>query len=146
MRELYIGGMAQGKLEYVCRTKRTVGVETAVVDCAEWVSERGIQNIQKGLTLKMAIDQETSIPVFYQFHLWVRNLVFSGENADQAFDHFLDQYPEWIIVSDEVGNGIVPLEKSEREYRECLGRILIRAAKQADRVERILCGLGQRIK
>ena len=50
------------------------------------------------------------------------------------------------IICDEVGNGIVPMDAFEREYRERLGRFLIEVAKRADRVERIMCGIGQRIK
>ena len=54
--------------------------------------------------------------------------------------------PEIAIICDEVGNGIVPMDAFEREYRERLGRFLIEVAKRADRVERIMCGIGQRIK
>lgn len=38
------------------------------------------------------------------------------------------------------------MDAFEREYRERLGRFLIEVAKRADRVERIMCGIGQRIK
>ncbi|MBP6421033.1 MAG: bifunctional adenosylcobinamide kinase/adenosylcobinamide-phosphate guanylyltransferase, partial [Agathobacter sp.] len=42
--------------------------------------------------------------------------------------------------------GIVPLDSFEREYRERLGRLLCEIAAKAERVERIVCGIGQRIK
>ena len=45
---------------------------------------------------------------------------------------YLEKHPDTVIICDEVGNGIVPLDSFEREYRE--------------RVERIVCGIGQRIK
>jgi adenosyl cobinamide kinase/adenosyl cobinamide phosphate guanylyltransferase len=38
------------------------------------------------------------------------------------------------------------MDAFEREYRERLGRILITIAAKADRVERVICGIGQRIK
>ena len=41
---------------------------------------------------------------------------------------------------------IVPLDSFEREYRERLGRLLCEIAAKAERVERIVCGIGQRIK
>ena len=46
----------------------------------------------------------------------------------------------------EIGSGIVPLEKEDRIYRETVGRMLCRAVKKADRVERIACGIGQCLK
>lgn len=51
-----------------------------------------------------------------------------------------------IVICDELGNGIVPIKKQERIWREQTGRLMIELAKQAERVERILCGLGQRLK
>ena len=59
---------------------------------------------------------------------------------------FIDKNPECILICDEVGNGIVPMDPFERRYREEVGRILIKVAQRASRVERVTCGLGQRIK
>ena len=59
---------------------------------------------------------------------------------------YIDKNPDCILICDEIGNGIVPIDRFEREYREQVGRILIEVAKRADRVERITCGIGQRIK
>lgn len=50
------------------------------------------------------------------------------------------------IVCDEVGCGIVPMDKFEREYREVVGRICTMIAKQADTVIRIYCGIATTIK
>ena len=59
---------------------------------------------------------------------------------------FLERYGECAIICDEIGNGIVPGDRFEREYRERTGRILIDLAARAERVERVICGIGQRIK
>ncbi len=150
MREVYIGGVAQGKLSYVRRVKSEEKTEIKVVDCAEWQTAEAMGQAswanETAREAGTASGTEAPLLVFYHFHLWVRHMIFAGADAEQAFGQFLAQYPDWVIVSDEVGNGIVPMEKEERAYRECLGRILIEAAKQADRVERVMCGLGQRIK
>ena len=59
----------------------------------------------------------------------------------------IDQRHEKVcFICDEIGNGIVPIEKVERDYREVTGRILTELAEQAETVVRILCGLGQCIK
>ena len=62
------------------------------------------------------------------------------------YDKYLEKHPDTVIICDEVGNGIVPLDSFEREYRERLGRLLCEIAAKAERVERIVCGIGQRIK
>ena len=59
---------------------------------------------------------------------------------------YLEKHPDTVIICDEVGSGIVPLDSFEREYRERLGRLLCEIAAKAERVERIVCGIGQRIK
>ena len=51
-----------------------------------------------------------------------------------------------ILICDEVGSGIVPLERKDRIYREAVGRVLCAAVAKSDRVERILCGIGQCLK
>ena len=58
----------------------------------------------------------------------------------------VDREPEIVIVCDEIGNGIVPIEKEERLYREETGRIQIALAKRAEKVFRVTCGLEQQIK
>lgn len=51
-----------------------------------------------------------------------------------------------VIHIQEMGCGIVPIEKSDREYRELVGRISCLFAKQADEVYRVICGIPQKIK
>ena len=50
------------------------------------------------------------------------------------------------MVSDEIGLGVVPLDPFERLWREETGRALCVLAERAQRVERICCGLGMRLK
>ena len=59
---------------------------------------------------------------------------------------FLQKEPDCILISDEIGNGIVPIDAFERQYREKTGRILIEAAKKADKVVRVICGVRQILK
>lgn len=79
-------------------------------------------------------------------HIWIKKLIKDGENAEAVVMDFIDKNPECILICDEVGNGIVPMDPFERRYREEVGRILIKVAQRASRVERVTCGLGQRIK
>ena len=70
----------------------------------------------------------------------------SEQDAEKEVMDYIEKNPDAIIICDEVGNGIVPVDQFERTYREQVGRILIEVAKKAERVERVTCGLGQRIK
>ena len=71
--------------------------------------------------------------------------VLAGELSLPAED-FISKYNNLIIISDEIGNGIVPIDSFERDYRERTGRLLIELAKDADKVTRVFCGIGQVIK
>lgn len=79
-------------------------------------------------------------------HIWIKKLIKDGEDAESVVMEYIDKHPDCILICDEVGNGIVPLDPFERNYREQVGRILIKVAERANRVERVTCGLGQRIK
>ncbi len=56
------------------------------------------------------------------------------------FDAVKDQD---VILCDEVGCGIVPIERKERDYRETVGRLCCMLAGRADTVIRVTCGIGQ---
>ena len=68
------------------------------------------------------------------------------ESWYQKTQEWICQYPDLCLICDEVGMGIVPMEKWERIYREVVGHICIRLAKEADSVERIVGGISLRIK
>ena len=54
--------------------------------------------------------------------------------------------PELILICDEVGCGVVPVDPSQRARREKVGRLCCRLAKRAERVERIFCGMPMTLK
>ncbi|WMC93308.1 bifunctional adenosylcobinamide kinase/adenosylcobinamide-phosphate guanylyltransferase [Kineothrix sp. MB12-C1] len=126
--ELYIGGYAQGKLAYVLR--RT-GYRI------EDVMDGGKEEIQY---------EQGNKKVINNFHEWFRRTIQKEEMPEEMVERMLAEHPDMIIIGNEIGNGIVPMDEVEREYRERLGRCLCEIAGKADKVERIICGLGQRIK
>ena len=139
--ELYIGGFAQGKLEYVkCRcneNQKTENFFVKVIDCADAHYK------------KMLLETECDILILNHLHLWVRDLLDEGmeeEKIQTTILSWIKSNPDAIVICDELGNGIVPIKRQERVWREQTGRLMIELAKQAERVERILCGLGQRLK
>lgn len=126
--KLIIGGYAQGKLNYVLQNN---ALEPCTVLDGEIPDELKVQG--KRLILN-------------HFHEWVRSRLEQGQNPEMEIVLFLERYPDSIIICDEIGNGIVPVEAFERAYREHTGRILIKLADRADEVVRIICGIGQKIK
>lgn len=51
-----------------------------------------------------------------------------------------------VIITDELGCGLVPVDAFERNYREQHGRVCCELAKKAECVIRVLCGIGTQIK
>ena len=51
-----------------------------------------------------------------------------------------------IVIATEVGGGLIPLERDQREKRERAGRLACLLAERADTVIRVCCGLPQLIK
>lgn len=152
--ELYIGGFAQGKLEYVQNKKAEEAISIAmVIDCAQSDYQKTLQSIDNKIKNENAdvnnIANVNDIVIINHLHLWVKGLLREGMEESEVQSTILSwvaTHPNTILICDELGNGIVPLEKMERIWREQTGRLMIELAKQAERVERILCGLGQRLK
>ena len=97
--------------------------------------------------VKQNMCPETGDPVILNdLHLLVRDCLSEGRCPEEEITDFLKEHPDCIVICDEIGNGIVPPDAFEREYRERTGRILMELAKQAEEVVRVICGIGQKIK
>lgn len=79
------------------------------------------------------------------FHRFLGRLMEQGADTDAYVGRILGDLPD-IITMDEVGCGIVPLERRDRDYREAVGRAGQRMAARADRVFRVMCGIPVQIK
>lgn len=124
--ELYVGGSHQGKLSYVMAKKGITEVK-AFADGAACSSEEALH---KGRINRL--------------HLLLGRM--DRQEAEAFITSFLSEREDGIVICDEVGMGIVPIEKQDREYRELVGRCLCRLAERATVMERIICGIGMRIK
>lgn len=51
-----------------------------------------------------------------------------------------------VVICNEVGMGVVPLDRGERSWRELVGRTCTTLANRADRVVRMVCGIPTVIK
>ena len=80
------------------------------------------------------------------FHLLVRDLMAAGRDPQQFTEKLIRENPGAIIICDEVGMGIVPMDKTAANLREAVGRCLCLIARESDHVSRIVAGMEMRIK
>ena len=80
------------------------------------------------------------------YHLKVREQLKEGKDIFKEAERLLSENDKIVITSDELGCGIVPVDAFEREYREKNGRINCFLAERAERVIRVICGIGVKIK
>ena len=66
------------------------------------------------------------------------------ETAEEA-EKYLSGKDKLVIISDEIGYGLVPIDAFERKYREEAGRVNCFFARKAEQVIRVVCGIGTRI-
>lgn len=81
-----------------------------------------------------------------KYHEVIRRQMQEGKNPLLEVRKLLEMGENLVIISDEVGYGLVPMEKEERQYRECVGRVNCFLAGQAEQVIRVVCGIGSVIK
>lgn len=51
-----------------------------------------------------------------------------------------------VVVCREVGCGVVPMDRGDRDWREAVGRLCCALALEAEAVYRLQCGLAMRLK
>lgn len=122
---LVVGGAFQGKTAYAC--------EKFHIDKSEIINGSNC-----------AFEDLYSARLIYHFHTYVKRLLL--EKKEFSLEILKERNPELIVVTNELGCGIVPMEAFDRMYREKTGRICCELAKEAREVHRVICGLGMVLK
>ncbi|MDO5390627.1 MAG: bifunctional adenosylcobinamide kinase/adenosylcobinamide-phosphate guanylyltransferase [Eubacteriales bacterium] len=123
--ELIIGGAFQGKLNYA----RELYPDVVWVDA-------------KSCTL----EEMCQIPGIFNLHLFIKKQIMEGKDISGLPDILEEKNPNMIIISNEVGYGVVPVSAFDRVYRENVGRICTKLAAKSSKVTRVVCGIGTVIK
>ncbi|MBO7729418.1 MAG: bifunctional adenosylcobinamide kinase/adenosylcobinamide-phosphate guanylyltransferase [Lachnospiraceae bacterium] len=76
----------------------------------------------------------------------IKEIVKKDGDAQEFAKKLLLENPDVVIVANEIGFGIHPLERRDRRWREQTGRALCILAEGAESVTRVYCGIGQKIK
>lgn len=124
---LIIGGEAQGKLDFAVEN---YSIKTDEIANGE----------------ELDIYETENFRCINSFHLFVKKLLENGKNPVDFTKEILKKNPDVIIIMNEIGSGIIPIEKSERVWREYVGRVGCFLAERAETVDRIICGIVIRIK
>ena len=122
---LVFGGAYNGKLEYV-KAKYNIKDEEIF-----FCSEKELNYSKK---------------VICGLHKFIYAIGKYGENPLDILKENIKELEDKIIICDEISSGIVPLEKSNRIWREDTGRCLQYLTKNSCMVVRIFCGLEMVLK
>ena len=123
--ELIIGGAFQGKTDYAKKGHPSLNWKEAGSMCEEeLLSAEGILNFQE----------------------YIKKEIREGRNPGNVGELLLKKNYGAVVVSEEVGYGLVPVDAFEREYREAVGRICTKLASGSHKVTRVICGIGTVIK
>lgn len=153
--EVYFGGAFQGKLEYVLEKKGCLKVADGAGCSLKDIKEAQVLNhlhlYIKRLTYKEGAAYNTTVDDTITADTTADDTITADTTAKtmsaaEIINDIYEANPDIILICDEVGGGIVPLKKEDRIYRETVGRALCCAVKKSDRVERVMCGIGQCLK
>ena len=83
-----------------------------------------------------------ALPLVENLHVRVREELTAGHDPMAL----LDTMRGCAITCDEVGCGVIPIDRADEAYREAVGRLCCAIAAEADAVIRVIAGIPQYIK
>lgn len=95
---------------------------------------------------EMTLEDFTQCEGVAAFHEFIRKEMKNGRDVQGLAEQIIEKNPEVILISDEVGYGVVPIDAFDRAYREQVGRICTKLAAYSEQVVRVVCGIGTVIK
>ena len=125
--KLIIGGAFQGKKEYV-------------------KEQFSLSNEQMTDGKDAEYEEIFQCACLYHFHEWVKKGLEKGWDFENLAEKIQEKNPDLIVISNELGYGVVPINAFDRKYREGTGRLCTQLAAKSGQVIRVVCGLGTVIK
>lgn len=122
---LYFGGAYNGKLEYV-KEKYNL-TDKDIFYCNK-------DNIDFNKKVISGLD---------------KFILFNALNGNESLEYIknnIENLRDKIIICDEISNGIVPIKKEERFWREEVGKVLRYLVSNSDEVYKIFFGIPKRLK
>ena len=121
---LVIGGAYQGKLDYVKKEYN--------------LSDEDVFSYEEGKSI------ETDRKVIYGLEKYSLSCVKEGLLPEEEIRK--TDLEDKIVIVNDISCGIVPMDKTERAWREGNGRMVTALALKAEIVIRVFCGIPCRLK
>lgn len=111
----------------------------------------GWLDVEAPLELAQALQEAPEGPVLVDcLTLWLSNLMFAERDIEAQTEALgaalAARGGEIVLVTNEVGQGIVPENALARRFRDAQGRLNQRVAQMADEVRLAVCGYTLRVK
>ena len=87
-------------------------------------------------------DSVLTAKAVYGFHIFIKKMMADGKDIVSVIDEISEKNHDITIISTEIGYGVVPMDKGDREWRETVGRTCCYIAKKADEVVRLYAEWG----
>lgn len=126
---LIFGGAYNGKLSFVKEKFN--------------ITEDDIYTINDELN---SIDIDFTKSVINKFHKFIYKLSLKGIDATEYMIKNKELFKDKIIICDDISQGIVPLKKEDRMWRENTGKCLQYISKTSKTVYRVFCGIATVLK
>jgi len=161
-----LGGAASGKSRTAAALAARSGLPVTVIATAEALDEEMVVRIarhrrdrpdewaviEEPLDLAGAVERARGVAIVDCLTLWVSNLLGYELGEDEIFERAAvaskacaGREEPTIVVSNEVGSGIVPMNPLARRYRDVLGRVNAMFADDADVVALMVAGRAVRL-
>lgn len=124
---LIFGGAYQGKQDYALET-----YGLSVKDVYQCDLESMVINFDK--------------KVIANLERFILACIKEEVSAKECLEDNIEKLRDKIIICDDISQGVVPVDKTERAWREMTGRTMTYLGQEADEVIRVFCGIGTRVK
>jgi adenosylcobinamide kinase/adenosylcobinamide-phosphate guanylyltransferase len=164
------GGASSGKSQYALELLRNrddvTFVATGVKTDKEMelrIEEHRRQRPEAWETIEEALDLASAVESMNEHNsgliidcltMWVSNLIYMGrcdhgeilERAGRLATHLKGLDKTVLVVSNELGMGIIPADGESREYRRVAGEVNQIFARSSDEVYFVISGIGLKLK
>lgn len=124
---LIVGGAFQGKKQYAMQT---LGLSE--------------EDFTDGSTCEP--EEIFTAKAVWHFQEYIRRCMQQGQEVGGLAKELKKRNPDVVVLANEMGSGVVPVDTFDRRYREAVGRSCCALAKEAKEVHRVVCGIGMVIK